>query len=190
MKIISMMLLVLISTNVLAEEDDFYSYDQIVKELSGATSTNKTRLKRVVNDPFSNVLIHGGVGFTSSYLSLSPNNDSETITGFHSGIEATIGIDLFSRYWQAEGSVRSFGNETINKNQVSLKEFDLKIVYRDYWARKFFYRFGGGIAARYLKFKEAPQKRSLLLPSIHLGLVPLNTRHLQRLFLPVSVATC
>ncbi len=143
------------STIVQAQDDDFVSYDQIVKELSQATtSSTRSVLPKVTEDPLANVLIHGGVSFTNSYLSISPSNDSQTVTGFHSGIEATIGIDLFSRNWRAEGSVRSFGSDKIQNHEVSLKEFDLKLVYQDLWANRLYYRLGGGMAARYLKHRQ------------------------------------
>tara|TARA_Y100000817_G_scaffold177782_1_gene138820 strand:+ start:556 stop:1233 length:678 start_codon:yes stop_codon:yes gene_type:complete len=157
MKYISLLVVVLMATNVQAQEEDYYSYDQIVKELSETNKTSTTRAPKVLKDPFSSVLIHGGVSFVNSYISLSPSSASDPLTGFHAGIEATIGIDLFSRHWKAEGSIRSFGRQEIKDNELSLREFDLKIVHQDYITNGIFYRAGGGMAARYLKFTQ-PKK--------------------------------
>lgn len=134
------------------EEGEWVGYDSIVKELSASQSS--TPLPEESVDPFDTILLHAGAGLVTSHISLSPKYGSR-ISGFMNGFEANLGIDLFSRHWIAEGSVRTFGSEEITTlQQVSLQEFDLKLVYQTPLARKWIMRAGTGLAARYLKYKE------------------------------------
>lgn len=133
------------------QQEEVYGYDSIVEELRSGSSSS---YKMGNPDPFASVLIHGGVALTSSYLSLS-TPDSKPVFGMLRGFEASFGIDLLSRNWLAEGAVRSFGNDNLDKNhQASLKEFDLKVVYKSSFSRLLRMRVGAGIAARYLTFKR------------------------------------
>jgi hypothetical protein len=68
------------------------------------------------------------------------------------GFEARLGIDLFSRHWVAEGAIRSYDPENFNNLEMSLKEFDLTVSFRDRLATPIDYTIGAGMAARYLDF--------------------------------------
>jgi hypothetical protein len=144
--LLSLMLLFNTSVQAQSSSDDLVGFDGIIKELS---TGSKSRYLYDNSNPFDNILIHAGIGLVTSHISLAPNGIKE-VSGFHKGIEATLGIDLFSKYWKAEGSVRSFGDEKISDFPVSLKEFDLKIVYEDYVRKSLKYSIGFGLAARYL----------------------------------------
>ncbi len=157
--------------NAFAVEDDttedWMSYDNIISELSVNNST-KAALP-ASGDPFDHILIHTGVGLATTYVFLSPESGPR-VYGFMRGFEVNFGIDLFSRNWMAEGSLRSFGTEELRKNtEASLKEFDLKVVYNDSLSKKLAYRFATGMAARYMDFKyigaQGPEAKSYSTPS-------------------------
>lgn len=144
---IGLALILLISPLVQAQGllDDEMDYDSIVESL-GAT----TRAPLEDTDPLANVLLHASLGLASSYISIEPELGSGR-SGFLKGIEASFGIDLFSRQWQAEGSVRSFNNDRIDRStEIGLKEFDLKFLYLGALTRGVKFRTGAGLAARYL----------------------------------------
>lgn len=148
-------LVVLILTSHLSwastEDEEWVSYDSIISELSSSKSS--TPNPSASGDPFANVLLHAGVGLATSYVFVSPQ-EGPRIYGFLRGMEANLGIDLFSRNWMAEGSVRTFGSEEFRQDQeVSLKEFDLKVVYQNALSRKLGFKFSTGLAARYLNYK-------------------------------------
>ncbi len=145
---IVLLLISLMSFNLLAQvEEDHISYEGILSELS---ASNRSTFAPVSEDPFSSLLIHGGLGLVSSYVSVAPSG-GKSYAGLLTGVEASFGIDLFSRTWLAEGSLRSFGNENFAKDlKVGLREFDLKLVYRNPISSKLMARFGGGLSARYL----------------------------------------
>lgn len=134
------------------DENDL-SYDDIVSELSG-----QQRAPILTRDPFADVLIHTGVGFASSYTSILLPQQNLSNQVLLSGFEASLGIDLFSRHWMAEGSIRSFDPTELSTRQtLSLKEFDLKAIYRENLSRRLGLRMGLGLAARYLTFSPSLQ---------------------------------
>lgn len=155
MKTLKLLKLILIAafiapTLVLANagEDDVVGYDSIIEELSSSRTSAESY--RPQEDPLANVMIHGGAGYATSYINLNPEK-GEKISGLLKGFEATFGIDLFSRDWIAEGAVRSYQSEELDREtQISMKEFDLKVVHRSELARALSARVGGGLAARYL----------------------------------------
>ncbi len=165
MKFIALILsLTFIQTYALAEEEDgnLINFDQILTRL------NRTETKQNFiddSDPFKNVLIHAGVSLISSNISILPENGKE-FTSFIRGIEASLGIDLFSKNWSAEGAVRSFAKQENNKALYSLKEFDLRIVYRNHLAGRTKWRAGLGMAARYLNYSAKEQGVALAEASI------------------------
>ncbi|MCH2535203.1 MAG: hypothetical protein MK008_12235 [Bdellovibrionales bacterium] len=172
MKII--ILIALIFCGQAHADENYMGYDDIVKELS-RNSTKQSDIKTTNLDPLEMVRIHTGVGFSSSQLTVQEFNDND-ISGFHQGIELNFGIDLFSPVWIAEGTVRSFGSKELENNKISLKEFDLKFVHLtpiNYFVN---FKFGMGIAARYLTVESqstdeivtlntAPQKVEYSTPS-------------------------
>lgn len=132
------------------EGEDWVSYDSIISELS----TSKGNANEVLpsDDAFDQIKLHAGVGLATSYVFVSPKQSSR-VYGFLRGFEANMGIDLFSRKWMAEGTFRSFGSEELRQGEeISLKEFDLKVVYQDKMSNKLGYKFASGLASRYLNY--------------------------------------
>lgn len=70
------------------------------------------------------------------------------------GIQVSLGIDLFSHNWKAEGTLRNYDDQRIDSCNVSLKEFDLKLIYQDSLTNSLHLFGGGGIAARYLDIQD------------------------------------
>ena len=128
-------------------DNDHISYEGILSELS---SSSKAPLSPTQNtDPFASIMLHGGVGLVSSYLNVGTKSSS--LSGLLTGVEASFGIDLFSSYWLAEGSIRSFGSDQIAKDlHISLREFDLKLIHRNPLNQHMLMRFGTGLSARYM----------------------------------------
>lgn len=141
------------------EDQDMLGYDSIVNELNREVQAPTSLRSRggstvPVSDPFDNILIHGGVGFahTMQTLDLGPNGGR---TYFNQrGFQATLGIDLFSENWMAEGSARSFGESGESSTRISLKEFELKILYKNMLSQKLGFRVGGGLSARYMTIRQ------------------------------------
>lgn len=127
-------------------------YDSIVRELSTSSSRYKAPTD-YGGDPLANVMFHGGAAYTTSYVVIDPEFGAK-LNGVLKGVEFSFGIDLLSRYWVAEGAVRSFQPESLDRNtQISLREFDLRFAYKSDLGPAMKYRLGGGLSSRYLTFK-------------------------------------
>lgn len=131
------------------DDSDMIGYEQIVKELSGPSSSGRTTgSARNVEDPFANIMIHAGVGMVTTFGQAHAPQGS--INYNQSGIQATLGIDLFNPNWIAEGSARSFAKSEYDQAHVALREFDIKFLYKDSITKGIGYRLGAGVAARYM----------------------------------------
>lgn len=144
------------------ETEDEIGFETIVSELS--QNQNTTRIQRPSGDLLNDVKIHSGVGFTQSFIRVDSSSNGE-LRGFHRGVQATLGIDLFSRNWFAEGAIRSFGETDVEESRVRLREFDLKVAYRSNSESLFGYRAGIGLAARNLKLIENGSEQSFSTPA-------------------------
>ncbi|MCM2282891.1 MAG: porin family protein [Bdellovibrionaceae bacterium] len=149
------------------EDEDLMDYDQIVRELSHGP-TNRAQATSTTTNPFDSVLMHGGVGLASTFSSIP--YQGQRIQLHQQGFQAALGIDLFSEHWLAEGTARSFGNAEYNQVNVGLKEFDLKVYYRDRIGSKLGVRAGAGLSARYLTVKSGKSETVYSTPASVLGL--------------------
>ncbi len=120
-------------------------YESILQELSAS----QVRTRSPEADPFDMVKIHGGVGLANSFFQLPGSND-RPVTVSASGIQLSLGIDLFSRHWMAEGSIRNYGETSDERHSFILREFDLKLVYRMNPNGLIRFHNGLGLTGRYL----------------------------------------
>jgi Outer membrane protein beta-barrel domain len=137
------------------DEDEVVGYDVIVENLnrqvtaSDAATSKANQQKPPAEDPFETVWMHAGAGFVQNVQAISlPDGNTAYLS--QKGVQASVGIDLFSPNWAAEGTVRSFNDNDDKQTQVTLKEFELKAYYKDRIARSLGLRVGGGISGRYM----------------------------------------
>jgi hypothetical protein len=136
-----------------ASADDYSGYEDIIRDLRGSSSAPLTNAAD--GDSFDAIKIHAGVGLVTTRTNLKLPQGTPRSAGLR-GVEAALGIDLFSPKWIAEGSVRSFNREKYADTNINLKEFDLRLVHKHALSESLFARFGGGMAARYLDFDQVP----------------------------------
>lgn len=129
------------------DEAELMDYDSIVRELTN-TGTNRAQTKALPSDPFASIMLHGGIGLASTFGSVT--HQGSRINMDQRGFQAALGIDLFSETWLAEGTARSFTSINYGRYGVGLKEFDLKLYYRNRMTSNVGLRVGTGLAARYL----------------------------------------
>lgn len=146
--------LVQVTFNASAYAEEYSSYDDIIRDLKGSTTTSLPT-QNARGPGLDAVKIHAGIAMVSSRLNLNLPQGVPGSKGLR-GVELAFGIDLFTPEWIAEGTLRNFGKEKFATTDVSLKEFDLKLVHKRMFSDKIFGRFGGGMAARYLDFDQAP----------------------------------
>ncbi len=138
------------------EDDSHVGYDSILRQLNReaaqqelSSSRARASLMKTTKDPFESIWIHMGVGLAHPMQTLSLGDGKSAYVGSR-GIQAALGIDLFSEHWMAEGTARSFAESEDANTRVSLKEFELKIYYKDRITKPLAYRLGGGITGRYM----------------------------------------
>lgn len=166
-------------SEAVGEEDDLIRFDTIVRELdrqsSGLGGNSRGQLRTKKSDPFADIWIHGGVGVANTTQKIeipALGGGTESVRLQQKGYQATLGIDLFSPSWAAEGVARSFGEEQEGDVRAALKEFELKLFYKSPFTRRAVFRIGGGLAARYLTLHRPDQVLEYTTPSsvITLGL--------------------
>ena len=174
------------SASVGSADDDgaaYVDYDTIVEDLQkqNAKQTVAPSKARSVfsrstadggRDPFENVWIHAGVGFAQTMQNLTlPNGTDTYMTG--RGVQAAVGIDILGPNLSAEGAVRTFGETgdatsgatgISSQPKVTLKEFDLKVLFK---ARRssLGLRAGGGLSARYMTARSGLETYDITTPA-------------------------
>ncbi len=122
-------------------------FDEIVDNLS--RSKNSTKIDRGAGESFEDIQIHVGLGVTNGVFSIQHPDGSNTQVN-QRGVAVNLGIDLFSDNVMAESGIMSYLEQQYDRSNVGLQEFNLKLIYKDHLEPQVGYRFGGGLAARYL----------------------------------------
>jgi hypothetical protein len=144
------------------DDDELLGYDMIIKDLQSKTSaplpnSSTSRAQKYAlsedQDPLGNVLIHAGVGVSALVQTIKLPSGNHSYLN-QKGFQATLGIDLFSDNWIAEGAARSFGDSEDKVNTSSIKEFELKILYHRKINPQLGARLGGGVSGRYLTIQR------------------------------------
>lgn len=154
-----------LSQTSFAQEDESShdDYDTILNQLNKEAARSTARISGNQGaSPFDDVWIHAGIGLTGLVQDIS-FDDGTMHTMNNRGIQAALGIDLFSEHWLAEGTARSFGENEDSNVRASVQEFELKVIYKDRLAKSANFRFGGGLSGRYLTVKrygQAPMEYS------------------------------
>ncbi|MBX7231893.1 MAG: hypothetical protein K1X29_07380 [Bdellovibrionales bacterium] len=143
-----------------AEDNEVMGFDAVVTQLS---SSHKSEER--MYDPFADVKIHTSVGLISSFLQVKSDQGGSSHQGTVQGVEANLGIDLFSPHWQAEGSIRGFDPHNLDAYYaVKLKEFDLRLIFSQNILYNLEMHCSLGLAARYLLVESRDSNNSNSIP--------------------------
>jgi hypothetical protein len=140
-----------------ANDDDAtdLGYDAIVDQLNKENaSTVRAHQPAASANSIDSVMMHGGLGFTNFVQGLTFDDGTSTTLN-QRGIQAALGIDLFSPNWMSEGTFRTFAEDGDGRIRSAVHEFELKILFKDRLAAsRFGYRAGLGLTGRYLTIKR------------------------------------
>lgn len=118
------------------------SYEDLVQRLN----SKKSRIRdHSATNPLDDNLIRAGFGIVSGLQTYHFHNQADTRN--LSGFQISLGVDLFSRHWTAETVLRNQGNSS----SMSLKETDVKILYREDLASGVGFHLGLGLTTRDLR---------------------------------------
>lgn len=143
-----------------AFDDTSTEYEEVsYDDLLGRISNKKSYLKKESVSPFDDVLIHVGLGYVSSFSRTSiPENQ---LSNQLSGLQLSLGINLFSPRWYSEANWRNFGVYSRFAQEISLRELDFRIGFQDELSAKWKYRLSTGLATRFLHFSDAQKSISM-----------------------------
>ena len=146
------------------------SYDDLISRLH----KKKSQIVSSQSSVLDNISIHAGVGFITSAVMVQQSNHLSQLN--LNGFQISLGIDLFSPNWVAEGAIRNFGSGSNSFETHSFREVDLKAFYRSpSSAQSVGFRLGGGLATQYLDYREPGVSVSESSPAmILLGAVETN----------------
>lgn len=153
-KILSLVLLIsglqTLSTTVQAADKDYeeISYEDLIDRLS----TKKKNFIPRAEDPFETVKIHAGIGFINSFSYFKIKNS--TYNRHQNGIQLSVGMDLFTPQWYSEGSFKNFGLTESGSEEWTIREFDVRIGFKEQIARPWGYHLHAGLANRFYSLKD------------------------------------
>ncbi len=143
----SIMGLVVLHASYAFAEAKYDGYEAIVHNLMGESTTAK--MPSQADNPFANVHFHIAVGAAASHLDLTSTHGLPSGANLH-GVEVDLGIDLFSPYWQAVGTVTSFVTDYERQTQLQMKEFGMLVQHKLPIEGSISFVLGAGLTARYL----------------------------------------
>ncbi|MGZ3774841.1 MAG: hypothetical protein ACXVCY_12085 [Pseudobdellovibrionaceae bacterium] len=124
------------------------SYDDLLNELNA----KKSRLAQKETSSFDEIRLHAGIGYANSFTNIATQN--QYFTRHATGIQLAVGMDLFSPNWYSEGIFKNYGVTTYGSEEMSLREFDLKLGYTNKLQSIWNYSISSGLSNRFLHFKD------------------------------------
>ncbi|MFZ4404501.1 MAG: hypothetical protein ACOYOK_10405 [Pseudobdellovibrionaceae bacterium] len=131
------------------------TYDELLNQIGSQTSSYKEQSYSAFDD----VMVHAGFGYVTSFSTLSVKD--EKMSRYQNGLQLSLGIDLFSPQWFSEGVFRNFGLTSYGREELSLREVDLKIGFKESLNHPWFYTVSTGLSDRYLKYNNPNKKYTL-----------------------------
>jgi hypothetical protein len=131
------------------------SYDELLQEIQTHKSTLQNSSLPL---PPENLQFHGGLGTITSYSTIKAFNQKKHFE--QSGMQFSVGADLFSKQWFTEGTFRNYGSVIQSDEELFLKQLDLKVGYRSSWRYPWTSRVGGGLSTRSLKYTDLLRRKS------------------------------
>ena len=126
------------------------SYDDLVNELDARKS--RIQVKSQNHSSFDDVKIHAGIGYVNSFSNIS--TQQQNLNRHTNGIQLSVGMDLFSKNWYSEGIFRNYGVTSSGSEELSLKDLDLRVGYRQNLERVWDYTLSAGLSNRFLNFSD------------------------------------
>ncbi len=80
-----------------SDEYEEVSYDDLLNELSA----KKKHLTKKQESSFDDVRLHAGIGYSNTFTNIAAQN--QNFNRHASGIQLSLGMDLFSPNWYSEG---------------------------------------------------------------------------------------
>ena len=151
----TLVLLALITSSLAfaAADSEEISYDDLINRIS----QKRSAIAHESSNSFDSLFIHAGFGLLTSVTNVKMNGTDSY--RYQNGFLLSLGIDLFSQNLYAEGSLQNYGQTTSGTETRSLREFDLRLCYRDEIANRTAFHLGSGLATRIFKLSDPSSNR-------------------------------
>ncbi len=128
-------------------------YEEVsYEDLLGRIANKKSYLKSESTSPFDDVVIHTGLGYVTTFSEATLPNDN--ISPRLTGIQLTLGINLFNPNWYSEANWRNFGTTSSSSHEVNLRELDFRIGYMNSLDQSWNYKIGTGLSTRFFHYSN------------------------------------
>ncbi len=130
-----------------SSEDDPYeiTYDQLIDKIR---SRQKNYTQKRALTAWDQVSIYPSFSFIQSMIQI---NSIEKQNYFQNGMQIGIGMELFSTSWFAETTYRNFGVTKSNSYELTLKELDFKVGYKNLITNSIDFRASVGVSTRHFR---------------------------------------
>lgn len=129
-------------------ETEEYSYEELLDKIK---TKQKRYIKQTAATPWDQIYLYPSFAVIQAYTKIagdvSPNF-------YHSGLQISLGMDLFSEHWYSETAFRNFGASKVESKELFLKELDFKIGHKNYISGTVEYRLGLGISTRMIRISD------------------------------------
>ncbi len=148
--LLSILLFLSASKNAFAQtyETEEYSYEELLDKIK---TKQRKYIKKTESTPWDQIYIYPSFAVIQSYTKIA----SGTAPNFyHSGLQISLGMDLFSEHWFSETAFRNFGASKSESKELFLKELDFKIGHKNYLSETVEYRLSLGVSTRTIRISD------------------------------------
>lgn len=141
-------------------------YDELLQRLSSKTKRQTAQSYSA----FDEINLHASIGYLNSFADIKTS--AGTLRRHQNGLQLAIGMDLFSPNWYSEGSFKNFGVTSGVTDEVSIKEMEIKLGYKNQINKPWSFIVNSGLSNRFLKFQslKTNEKFETTTPSMLVGL--------------------
>lgn len=129
-------------------ETEEYSYEELLDKIK---TKQKKYIKQSAGTPWDQIYLYPSFAIIQAYTKIagdiSPNF-------YHSGLQISLGMDLFSEHWYSETAFRNFGASKVESKELFLKELDFKIGHKNYVSSAVEYRLAFGVSTRMIRISD------------------------------------
>tara|TARA_B110001454_G_C12723278_1_gene436216 strand:+ start:13742 stop:14389 length:648 start_codon:yes stop_codon:yes gene_type:complete len=147
---LSILLFLSISHHAWAQnyETEEYSYEELLDKIK---TKQKKYIKQAAGTPWDQIYIYPSFAVIQAYTKISGDLAPNF---YHSGLQLSVGMDLFSEHWYSETSFRNFGTTKVESKELALKELDFKIGHKSYITNSLEYRLALGVSTRMIRLSD------------------------------------
>lgn len=146
----SILLFLTFSTKLYAQsaETEEYSYEELLDKIK---TKQRKYVKKIAASPWDQIYIYPSFAVIQAYTKIA-NDISPSF--YHSGLQISLGMDLFSEHWYSETAFRNFGASKTDSKELFLKELDFKIGHKNYVSGSLEYRVSLGVSTRTIRLSD------------------------------------